>query len=63
MRLPPADIITCKHCGQPVALIPRAAIVARIKLICISCGVTFSAWPAERRESEITMPRLEPAQP
>ncbi len=59
MKLPAADIITCKHCGAPVALIPRVAIVARIKLTCIGCGVIFSVWPVERREEVATMPRLD----
>ncbi len=59
MKLPAADIIMCKHCGAPVALIPRVAIVARIKLTCIGCGVIFSVWPVERREEVATMPRLD----
>jgi flavoprotein len=59
VKLPAADIITCKHCGAPVALIPRVAIVARIKLTCIGCGVIFSVWPVERREEVATMPRLD----
>lgn len=59
MKLPAADIITCKHCGAPVALIPRVAIVARIKLTCLGCGVIFSVWPVERREEAAVTARLE----
>lgn len=61
MQLPRADIITCKHCGAPVALIPRPAIVGRFSLTCQKCRSTFAVWPGERREDEPTMPRIEHA--
>lgn len=61
MQLPRADIITCKHCGKPIALIPRPAIVARFKLTCQFCKVIFSVYPEQQGEVETTMPRLERA--
>ena len=48
MRLPPADIITYKHCGAPVAIIPRLAIVGRTPLECQACKVITVAWPLQR---------------
>ena len=45
MQLPRADIIACKHCGAPVALIPRPAIVGRFSLTCQECKVTFPVYP------------------
>ncbi len=64
MKFPAADIITCKHCGEPVALIPRLAIVGRFSLTCQECKVTFAVWPIERQDDKpATMPRLESVRP
>lgn len=52
MQLPRADIITCKHCGAPVALIPRPAIVGRFSLTCQECKVTFPVYPEQPRVDE-----------
>ena len=59
---PRMDIITCKHCGEPVALIPRAAIVGRFALTCQECRVIFVVYPLDRRDDgDATMPRMGPA--
>ena len=55
MQLPRADIITCKHCGAPVALIPRLAIVGRFSLTCQECKVTFAVWPIERQSEAVAL--------
>lgn len=56
MQLPRADIIACKHCGAPVALIPRPAIVGRFSLTCQECRCTFAVWPGARTAEPVALP-------
>jgi phage FluMu protein Com len=42
---PHMDTMRCKHCDAIIALIPRAAIVGRIKLCCVHCQYENMYYP------------------
>lgn len=43
------DTMHCKHCGEVIALLPRAAVVGRFSLRCLRCEVVLVIWPLQRR--------------
>lgn len=47
------DTIRCKHCGEEIAQIPRAAVVGRFSLRCLHCAVVLVVWPPKRTHLDV----------
>lgn len=49
------DTIRCKHCDAIVALLARAAIVGRCKLVCLHCQYENVYYPPRERPIDVPL--------